>query len=329
MLPTLARTVKPSTMSLLKEQAIIWLPLGGLALILWLTRWDISLAHLFYQTDFDHHHHQISTFLRRKGTLPGTVFTLLALFTLFWPHIWRKKPLFYRTALVVTLTAVFGVGLINQIAIKKLADRPRPHEVVLADEPFIPTDTFRGNSMPSGHAAMGFILAAPFFPLRRQRPRMAKAFLAAGIAAGTILGLSRMALGAHFATDVLIAGAITLSAASLFTVAATRINRIPLRYLALGMLVFALSMVLGNRFTRNAFRLELPEPFHKIELPCQVTTVPSNVTTPVLTVYLDGYGAPLSTLELQNIDGTISIKRNLGLYHNFTCTAQLSTPHTE
>ncbi len=316
-------------MSLLKEQAIIWVPLGGLALILWLTRWDISLAHLFYQTDFEHHHHQLATFLRRKGTLPGTIFVALALFTLFWPHIWRKKPVFYRTALVVTLTAVFGVGLINQIAVKKLADRPRPHEMVLATEPFTPTDTFRGNSMPSGHAAMGFILAAPFFPLRRQRPRTARAFLAAGIAAGTMLGLSRMALGAHFATDVLIAGAITLSAASLFTVAATRITRIPLRYLALGMLIFTLCMVLGNRFTRNYFVMELPNPIRKIDLPCQVTSVPADVEVPTLTVFLNGYGAPLSTLELQNKNDVISLKTSLGLYHNLSCTAQLSIPHTE
>ncbi|RYE52747.1 MAG: phosphatase PAP2 family protein, partial [Hyphomicrobiales bacterium] len=328
MLPTLARTVKPSTLSLLKEQAIIWLPLGGLALVLWLTRWDISLAHLFYQTDFDHHHHQISTFLRRKGTLPGTLFAALALFTLFWPHIWRKRPLFYRTALVVTLTAVFGVGLVNQIAVKKLADRPRPHEVVLADEPFIPSDTFRGNSMPSGHAAMGFILATPFFVLRRPRPRLAHAFLAAGLGAGFVLGLSRMALGAHFATDVLIAGAITLSAASLFTVASTRITRIPLRYLALGMLVFALCMVLGNRFTGIHLGLNLPAPFKTIDLPCQVTTVPADVTTPTLSVALNGYGAPISTLQLHNINGVISLKRSLGLYHNLTCTAQLSIPHT-
>lgn len=329
MLPTPARTVKPSTYVMLKEQAIIWLPLGTLALLLWATRWDISLAHLFYQTDFDHHHHQLATFLRRKGTLPGTLFAVLALFTLFWPHIWRKRPLFYRTALIVTLTAVFGVGLVNQIIVKKLADRPRPHESVLIDTPIPVTDTFRGNSMPSGHAAMGFILAAPFFPLRRQRPRMAYAFLATGLAAGLGLGLSRMALGAHFATDVLLAGAITLSAASLFTLAATRITRIPLRYLALGMLVFGLCMVLGNRFVSIRLEIPLTAPTPQISLPCPVTTVPATVTAPTLTVILNGYGAPISTLELINENNTISLKRNLGLYHNLTCTAQLAVPHAQ
>ena len=326
MLPTPALTVKPSPLSLLKEQAIIWLPLGGLAILLWATRWDIALAHTLYQTDFYHHHHQLATFLRRKGTLPGTVFAILALFTLFWPHLWRKKPLFYRTALIVTLTAVFGVGLVNQLIVKKLADRPRPHEIVLAAEPVTVTDTFRGNSMPSGHAAMGFVLAAPFFPLRRKRPRLAYGFLAAGLAAGGILGLSRMALGAHFATDVLIAGAITLSSASLFTLAATRITRIPLRYLALGMLTFALCMVLGNRFGIT-LQLEIPEPFHAINLPCAVVAVPADVSVQTLTVTLGGFGAPLSTLELQNKNNTITLKRNLGLYHNLHCTAQLAVPH--
>jgi membrane-associated PAP2 superfamily phosphatase len=329
MLPTLIPTVKPSIATLLKEQAIIWVPLGGLALILWLTGLDTALAHLFYQTDFDHHYHQLATFMRHKGTLPGTVFASLALFTLFWPHIWRKKPMFYRTALVVVLTAVFGVGLINQIAVKKWADRPRPHEVILADDPIIVTDSFRGNSMPSGHAAMGFIFAAPFFALRRKRPQLAKNVLVAGLIAGTVLGMSRMALGAHFATDVLIAGAITLSSASFFAFAAARISRIPLRYIALGMLIFALCLMLGNRFSNLRLSMEIPEPFHTIDLPCQITSVPADVSVPTLKVNLRGYGAPLSTLDLQNKYNVISIKKHFGLYHGLKCTAQLSLPHTE
>lgn len=306
------------------ENLLIWATFGTAALLLWVTGLDVLLAHTLYHPTLSPHAFSFATFLRQNGTLPGTILAVLGLIAMLWPRLWKTRPLLYRTAMVVTLTAVLGVGLTNQIIVKNLADRPRPSEVILADTPPTFTDGFRGNSMPSGHAAMGFILAAPFFPLRRRKPKLAVTFLATGLTAGLVVGTSRMMLGAHFATDVLIAGAIALSAASLFTFMSQRIPRIHPTIIGAGMLIATLAVILGNRFNIT-LTLPITEPFKQIQLPCPITAVPAPQQSQ-LTVILKGYGAPLSNLALVQKDGLITLQRHLGLYHSLTCEATLTTP---
>jgi hypothetical protein len=53
---------------------------------------------------------------------------------------------------------------------------------------------------------MGFYLSLPWLVLRRRRRVLGAAFLVAGVAAGGVLGLSRMMAGGHFLSDVLWAG---------------------------------------------------------------------------------------------------------------------------
>jgi membrane-associated phospholipid phosphatase len=331
MLPTPTHAVKSAVSLVVRQQLLISLIFGGLALGIWLLNLDTPLAHALYQPGLDSQGRQLAALLRNIGTLPAGMLAFAGLVIMLWPKLWKKHPILYRTAAVMALTTVLGVGLLNQIIIKDFADRPRPRESVLLDIPTSPsTDAFRGNSMPSGHAAMGFALAIPFFPLRLARKkRLAYTFLGIGIVWGTVIGASRMALGAHFATDVLIAGLITLSSASLCAWAVSRITRIPPLLIGLGTLVAALSVILGNRFTNMQLHLELPQPFTTINLPCEVVAVPSTATVPTLTVNLNGYGAPLSNLKLVNKNKEIYIRTGMGLYHSLTCTAQLALPPTE
>lgn len=296
------------------------------ALLIWFFGLDTPIARALHHTDISHAGHILATALRRYGTLPGALLAVAGLIALIWPNLWRHRPTLYRVALVTTLTAVIGVGLVNQIVVKKLADRPRPQESVLIDTPTT-TDAFRGNSMPSGHAAMGFLLAAPFFPLRRSKPKLAATFLATGLITGGIVGLSRMALGAHFATDVLIAGLITLSAAAIFTHFAQRITRIRPHIIAIAVFVFAHAVILGNRFTNLTLTLDLPADTYTSFLPCGIRKVTSPaVTTPTLAVQLSGYGAPLSTLQLYREGTDVRLQRHFGFYHHLTCTAVLVMP---
>lgn len=330
MLPIPPSPVKP--FSLKHEQITIWLLFGGLALLLWATNLDNLLAQTTYHPDLSHTANRLAKLFRTYSTLPAAILALFSLIAMFWPALWRKRPTLYQTAAVMVLTSVLGVGLVNQIVIKQLADRPRPHEVLLASPQNTlnpASDGFRGNSMPSGHAAMGFVLAAPFFPLRRTHRKLAITFLGTGLTMGFIIGLSRMALGAHFATDVLIAAAIALSTASLFTLLMQKIRRIPTLLIASGMLIAALAVILGNKFTNLTLTLEVPQPFTRINLPCSIQASPAAVSVPTLTVNLSGYGAPLSLLKLTNHNNTVSLQKHFGLYHNLTCTAQLALPPTE
>jgi len=312
---------------MLREQALIWSLFGGAALLLSVTGLDHTLVHTLHIDGGN----TFTKLLRRYGPYPAMLLGLAGLVCLFWPGLWRKRPTLYQTTAVFTLSLVLGTGLFNQILVKNLADRPRPRDVLVAQTPQdLTADSFRGNSMPSGHAAVGFVLAAPFFPLRRRHPRIAKAFLATGLTMGFVLGLSRIMLGAHFPTDVLIAGAIALSSATLLTQVMLRFSRIPAYILALGTLATALAVILGNFFYNLTLTYPLTEPFRSIVLPCQPTTVaaegPPTLTAPVLTVILHGFGAPLSTLELVKRNDIITLQTHLGLYHSLKCSATISQP---
>jgi membrane-associated PAP2 superfamily phosphatase len=66
-----------------------------------------------------------------------------------------------------------------------------------------------GHCFPAGHASTGFCLLAFHFAGRAiGNDTVARLGLAAGIAAGLVLGLSRIAQGAHFASHVLWTGLI-------------------------------------------------------------------------------------------------------------------------
>lgn len=60
----------------------------------------------------------------------------------------------------------------------------------------------KGKSFPCGHSSAGFALSIFFFLFRKTRPRLAWLFLALALVYGGALGLARMVVGAHFASDV-------------------------------------------------------------------------------------------------------------------------------
>lgn len=307
---------------LLIRQAVIWGLLGGAAWLVFATGADTWLAQQVYNPQSGW-----AWQLRQHGTKPAVALAVAGLLGLLWPGLCRKAPEVYRTAVVVVLTTLLGAGLISQVLVQDAADRPRPRESVLAPADYTPPAEFRGNSMPSGHAAMAFVLAAPFFALRRRRPRAAWVFLGTGVTAGLLVGASRMVLGAHFASDVLVAGAITLSAASVFEAVAERLMPVPRWVLAAAAVAAGLGLALGNRFTTD-LTLELKEPFKHIEVPCTVTAMPTpGLGTPTLHVTLKGYGTPLSQLQLYyTADNVVRIQTHKGLYHSLSCTARLNTP---
>ena len=334
--PTPAHPVNPAApwrSSLIVQQAAIWLPLGGAALVAYWVGLDNWLALSLYQPDLQTFWGGSAWALRQWGAaIPGYI-ALAALLALFWPKLWQTRPLLYKACAVMALTAILGAGLINQVVVQDVADRLRPRDSLLATSP-ITTTELKGNSMPSGHAGMAFVLAAPFFVLRRQRPKLAKAILAGGLGAGAVVGGARMILGAHFFSDILVAAAISLSAASLLAMGLGRWPRIPRRWIVAVMVVGAIGTMLGNRFTLTLVQ-ELNEPIPNLNLPCVVNRVADSVSKPMLTVTVKGYGAPASGgnawagLYLQNAGGTLTLAQGLGLYHSLTCTATLTTSQND
>ncbi len=149
------------------------------------------------------------------GIYLGVALTAAALVALplsYWYprrlHRWRRPALF------LVLVAAIGPGLLVNGLFKDHYGRPRPREVQAlgGTEPFrpvwVPGPDPEAKSFPCGHCAMGFYLATPYLVLRRRRRRLALAFAAAGLAAGGLLGVARMAAGGHFLSDVVWSGGI-------------------------------------------------------------------------------------------------------------------------
>jgi lipid A 4'-phosphatase len=116
----------------------------------------------------------------------------------------RRKAVAYL--LVVLL---IGPGLIANSALKNQWGRARPvHLVEFGGKaqftpPLVPTNQCPRNcSFVSGHAAASFYPIAGFWLTRRRR------WLFAGYALGLFVGFTRMAMGAHFLSDILFAGVL-------------------------------------------------------------------------------------------------------------------------
>ncbi len=202
------------TRGILAEFLIPFTAVAAVAVALSVGGADLAIESLFYSpgAGWTEGNGWLWAFLYRYGNIPafvigglGAIALLLSLFSAkFQPD--RKAGLF------IVVFLILGPGLIVNTLFKDFWGRPRPSEIVN----FGGTETYRpfwspgspgqGKSFPSGHAAIGFFIMAPFFILRRKAPGWARRALAAGILYGMLMGLARMIQGGHFLTDVIWAG---------------------------------------------------------------------------------------------------------------------------
>ena len=108
--------------------------------------------------------------------------------------VWLRRPL-----VVIAMLAAEGVSSIVDGALKNAIGRQRPPLVDPRVHPLIPLP--HDPSMPSGHAMMAFA-GATLLALVAPRLRWAFLALAAGVA------LSRVYLGVHFPSDVMVGAVI-------------------------------------------------------------------------------------------------------------------------
>ncbi len=295
--------------------AAIFLGSLCLTLIIIATGLDVILAHQAVLLKGDW-----AWFWRQHAAWPLIIVSTGALVFLIIPPCRRRWPALRHLAVVWLLTALLGGGLLNQVILQELADRPRPRDTILAQD--APPAGLSGHSFPSGHATLGFMFMTPYFVWRSSRRRWAYVFLAGGLLAGGFVGLARMALGAHYLTDLIWAGVIVALSAWFFDRYLPR-RDVP-TWLTLGILLVALlALVLGNRFKLN---LAYQQPFEQVELPCRLTMIQptdNTDTAPSVQIRLTGYGAPLSQLLLYADEGTVRLQRWRGLYHGLSCEGEV------
>ncbi len=117
----------------------------------------------------------------------------LVVCVLLLPFVRRKPELVWSMVLSLLLVALYVKG------IKNLINVPRPLSVLSAADFHVIGAPYRFNSFPSGHAAVATALAATFCLFYKQK--WLRALL---VVVALLIGLSRIAMGLHWVTDVLV-----------------------------------------------------------------------------------------------------------------------------
>jgi len=147
-------------------------------------------------------------------TLSAAV-VLVATGTLLIKVIWPRRSTLMtaRAALIVLATFALGPTLLANSILKPHSARPRPGSVVElgGTQPFVQWWDWRGQcdsncSFVSGEASGAYALLAPAAVAPAPWRTVA---IGTVVVYGTAIGVMRMAVGAHFATDVVFAGVFT------------------------------------------------------------------------------------------------------------------------
>lgn len=122
------------------------------------------------------------------------------------PSVWAPR------GWALLLVLVLGAGLIVNLGFKDNFGRYRPrqtvefmgtHQYQMPLEPGIPGT---GRSFPSGHPTPAFALSLLYFFWRLKNPRLAWIALFSSLSLGALMGVGRMAAGAHFLSDIIWSG---------------------------------------------------------------------------------------------------------------------------
>ena len=171
---------------------------------------DITAARAFYRPEpLDHwllaRELPWSLLYRAAPWVTATLVVAgLAVLALGFRH---ARPDWRRAAVLVLLGVAIGPGLLANALFKDHWQHPRPRELIEFGGPlhYVPSPligTESGASFPCGHCSVGFMFAAGWWIWKRRRPARAAASLALGLTLGLLLGVGRLAAGAHFLSDI-------------------------------------------------------------------------------------------------------------------------------
>ena len=172
---------------------------------------DIAAARAFYRPDpLDHWPlaQQLPWSLLYRAATWVTATLVLAGLVLLARGLRHGRCELRQAALLLLLGVALGPGLLANLLFKDHWQHPRPRDLIEFGGPlqYVASPmagSEGGASFPCGHCSVGFMYAAGWWILKRRRPKWAVASLGAGIALGLLLGIGRMAAGAHFLSDIL------------------------------------------------------------------------------------------------------------------------------
>lgn len=208
-----------------RQQWRMWLIILIVAAILstvpfWFSDLDISIASYFYQStanvpEWPYRKFPLWDFFYYTAPIFATLLGLIGIEIIILgsikPH-WRRWRLY---GWFILLTVALGPGLLVNIMLKDHWGRPRPCEIETFGKnatylpPLVPDFSSDSKSFPCGHCSVAFSFAVFYFILSSQWPIFSKLILIASLIAAGLVGISRMAAGGHFLSDVLWSGVLT------------------------------------------------------------------------------------------------------------------------
>jgi membrane-associated PAP2 superfamily phosphatase len=174
---------------------------------------DITVARLFYRPEPADHWplaRELPWSLLYRAAPWVTAALVIAGLAGLAASLSRSRADWRRAAVLVLLGVAIGPGLLANAVFKDHWQHPRPRDLIEFGGPlhYVPAPLIGnegGASFPCGHCSVGFMFAAGWWIWKRRRPAWARASLAAGLALGLLLGVGRMAAGAHFLSDIVYA----------------------------------------------------------------------------------------------------------------------------
>jgi membrane-associated PAP2 superfamily phosphatase len=320
--------MRPTTRRYLRDLAAILLPGMALLAVLPLVGIDQDLATTVYDRSSAY-----GWFIREYGQMPAAALGWLALAVIALRLMKKGPDSLGRLAVLWVLTLAIGSGILTNLVFKEHTERPRPLETTLLGgthdyrPPFSLPAGEGGKSFPSGHAAMGFMLATLYFALRDSRPRWAYAALAAGLAWGVAVGLGRMVLGAHFATDVVgSAMMVLLSAATLSWLMTYRWRAWGIAAAIAVLAVASLGLMYVQELSEEK-TIALTGDAVQVNLPCDRANLVAGTGTDTFQarVVFRGQGGPGRGLMLTVADHRLTLK-TAGLFRKISCVADITLP---
>ena len=170
-------------------------------------RVDIAASAMFHcrgEEPWCHRRAQPWDWLYRWGPLPGVACGVAGVGLAVGGTL-RHRPRLRTAGLFLATTILIGPGLLGN-SIKPFWGRPRPRQIVQFGGQreytpvWRPDPSRRGTSFPSGHVATAFSVGST--ALLVPHPAARTAIIMGSLAYGGLMGLARMAQGAHFASDV-------------------------------------------------------------------------------------------------------------------------------
>jgi len=199
----------------------------------WVFNMDIHIQHFFYNESqgWLYDNNPAVLILYNYGVLPALICGAIASVVFGLGFAYSNLVKFRKQALLIMLVLLLAPGFIINVALKNYSGRPRPREITEFGGPWkfkYPLEfgvPGKGYSFPCGHCSMGFLFYA-FYLMYKGRDRFkSNAALGASLLYGAAMGAGRMMQGAHFASDVLWAGGITIITAEIVYYGILKMNK--------------------------------------------------------------------------------------------------------